>query len=195
MRDEPWWKQQMVVVGLEKPLIPLRAWTRLSPNDSAVAVMEDGFGERQQQMARLLLGDDVYESEVEPRLEETCTVRDLRRCVLPAMGLSMDSVYTLDDEHAVTVYPQLTPAFFDSLAEHLPEPCDGYIVDSAVLPHRGEENSPEHIQPYCQWLLRCWDAVLLPKWVQWAGRAVVRISMVQGLPQSYQTACLVHTLS
>ena len=50
-------------------------------------------------------------------------------------------------------------------------------------------------QPYCQWLLGCWDAVLLPKCAQWIKQVTVIVDMLHGLHQPYQTACLMYALT
>ena len=84
----------------------------------------------------------------------------------------MAAVGLVPFRHAYTVrhktldrlaYVQLTPAFFDSLAQHLPEPCNRYIFhDPACQEHEDPEDGTAYNESYCQWLLGCWDAVLQP---------------------------------
>ena len=94
--DEPWWEQQCLCLDMQRPLIPVEKCIRLSRNDGLLALMVDGFLAPQQVIARRLLGDEVYEREVAPTLREVRKVRQ--------------------QEKTYDVYPQLTPAFFDSLA-------------------------------------------------------------------------------
>ena len=94
------------------------------------------------------------------------------------------------------VCPLLTTAFFDGLAQHLPEQCRRYIFsDARNKEYDDPEDGAAYNEPHCQWLLGCWDAVLLPKCTRWITRASVKLHMVDGLPQPYQTACLIHALS
>ena len=71
MRDGPWWKQQWLVLDLDRPLISLRKWSCLTPDNDSLAVMADGFAEREREIVRRLLDDAVYKREGVPRLQET----------------------------------------------------------------------------------------------------------------------------
>ena len=95
------------------------------------------------------------------------------------------------------VYPQLTPAFFVRLARLLPESCQRYIFSDPAYEEylEWEDDDMAYNEPYCQWLLGYWDAVLLPKCTQWIARASIDIDMFYGSPHQYQTACLIHALS
>ena len=93
------------------------------------------------------------------------------------------------------MFPQLTTLSFDRLARLLPEPCRRYIFsDPRRKQYDGPEDGAAYNEPCCQWLLGCWDAVLLPKCTQWITQASVNIDMGQA-SQPYQTACLIHALS
>jgi len=97
-------------------------------------------------------------------------------------------------ETTVAVYPQLTPAFFDSLTHHLPAHCQLYVLGEPVYKEYRDPDNEQYNAPHCQWLLGSWDAVLLPRWTQWVVRAHIDVTMLRGLPQPYQTACLLHAL-
>ena len=196
MRDEPWWKQQWLCTNMKRPLIQLHDWCYLSPGNDTVAVMEEGLPEQQQEVVRELVGDTVYRREVLPKLSGERRVARGRERVLVAVGLSSQRHgYTVHNESTSEVYPQLTPAFFNRLTQYLPEPCIRYILDDEYNEYAKLKHGAGSNKPYCQWLLGCWDAVLLPKCPQWITRASVNIEMVQGLPQPYQRACLIHKLS
>ena len=81
MRDGPWWQQQCLCLDLHEPLIPRQEWnwSRRSFNTRKAAVPVDGFGPRQQQIVRRLLGDEVYEREVAPKLSEVLNVTWIRQ--------------------------------------------------------------------------------------------------------------------
>ena len=201
MRDGPWWRNQGEYdVKMRQPLVALDKWTLLSPDNDALALMVDGFGARQQAIVRRLVGDAVYEREVAPRLVEMRAVTCSRERGMAAVGLTEGHKYVVAvgppaDDVEVQVYPLLTPAFFGSLAHHLPEPCRKHILTDPTHRELKAEPGKAYNEPYCQWLLGSWDAVLLPRCTQWTAHALVNIDMMEGLPQSYQTACLIHTLT
>ena len=130
---------------------------------------------------RRLVGAEVYEREVVPKLGEVCcVVRRKRRSkkraeTRPKKGGSSKPVEQ-------RVYVQLTRAFFEGLAQHLPEPLRPHLVTTWKY-------------LFCQLTLGCWDAVLLPKCVQWIARSCITIDMAYGLHEPYQTACLFHALA
>ena len=184
-KDAWWWHQQHLVVDIVDPLISLYEWTCVSSDNDTLALMVDGFPVRQQAIMRRLLGSEVYEREVAARLSEVRTVMFDRERGMAAVGVDEDSEYEMDDAPApeqdepVDVYSQLTPAFFDRLAvEH---ELVGRTEDAVDAPH-------------CQWLLGCWDALLLPKCAQWVRRATINIHLVHGLREPYQMLCLLRTL-
>ena len=201
MRDGPWWKQQHIHSTMCEPLVPLHRWTCLSHDDDTLAVMVNGFGARQQEVMRRLVGAEVYEREVTPRLKEVREVVCDRSRGMESVGVIPNQheyhglyEHPLEDEE-VRVYPKLTPAVFDRLAHHLPEPCRHYVFNDPVYKQYDDpQNGEEYNEPYCQWLLGCWNTVLLPRCTQWAASASISINMTHGLLQPYQTACLVHTL-
>ena len=223
MRDGPWWKQQCLFLGMLHPLIPFHRWRFLLP--MRVALMADGFGARQQEVVRRLLGDKAYNRVVVPQLLERRLLWEERRVAdthLAVVGLALHShEYTVLSGPPYEVLPKLNPEFFDDLAQLLPEPCRHYLLDKPTNEYdddfeelgdddeydeyedhafegdddlRSDDNAAYN-EPYCQWLLGCWDAVLLPKCTQSITRASIHIEMEHGLPQPYQTACLIHTLS
>ena len=162
-----------------------------------------GFGARQQAIVRRLVGAEVYEREVVPKL----TIQSYNKArVMEAVGLTALHEYSVSEDSvsstigwsrgSVDVYPQLTPAFFDSLAQYLPEPCRRFIVDDAAFTKHLDPvtRAAAPSEPHCQWLLGCWDAVLLPRYTRCLPSAHIHINLLHGLPQAYQTACLLHTL-
>ena len=196
MRDGPWWRQQCLFLDMHSPLVPVEKWSCLTPDNDTLALVADGFRSRQQLIVRCLLRDAVYEREVVPRLHEVRRMTRDRERGLAAVGLVPGRNDYVDSERTYRVYPQLTPAFLDSLARLLPKPCRRCIFSDPTYKEYVEpENGTAYNEPYCQWLLGCWDAALLPKCAQWIGRASIHIDMLHGLPQPYQTACLIHALS
>ena len=146
-----------------------------------------------------------------PRLTEVRTV-----LLGPARGLDavlrvMSDPYVLlsaeTPEGDFQMYPQVTPAIFDSLIQHLPEPCRRLIVHDTANKYENDdedeyeaeawsddededdeqdEDETQTNAPYCQWLQGSWDAVLLPRYTQWMARATIYIDMLYGLPHPYQ---------
>ena len=195
MRDGPWWRQQCLFLGMHSPLVPVEKWSCLTPDNDTLALVADGFRSRQQLIVRCLLRDAVYEREVVPRLHEVRRMTRDRERGLAAVGLVPGRNDYVDSERTYRVYPQLTPAFLDSLARLLPKPCRRCIFSDPTYKEYVEpENGTAYNEPYCQWLLGCWAAVLLPTYTKWIERASIDINMVHGLPQPYQTACLIHAL-
>ena len=192
MRDGPWWRRHHLVLNMRQPLIPLVRWRRLTSNGNTVALTVDGFGARQQAIVRRLLGDEVYEREVAQKLSEVGKGLCDYRHWIEAGGTTRYHGF----QKVVDVYPALTRAFFDQLAQHLPEPARHYVISQSLhkdMPGTLESQQSNNM-PLCQWLLGCWDTVLLPKCVQWIVKASITVDMVHGLSHPYQTACLVHTL-
>ena len=158
-------------MDMKRPRLPADKWCCLSRTNDLLALMVDGIVAPQPKILRPLLGDEVCEREVAPKLSEVRSVTQ--------SGTTCD------------VYPQLTPAFFNSLAQHLPQPCRQYALDDL----HASEKYPRVNERVCDWLLCCWDPVLLPQCTRWMTRASIQIDMHHNLSQSYQTACLVHALS
>ena len=167
------------MISLQRPLISFDKWSRVSSDNSTLAVTAAGFGARQQAIVRRLVGAEVYEREVVPKL----TIQRYNKVrVMEAVGLTALHEYSVSEDSvsstigwsrgSVDVYPQLTPAFFDSLAQYLPEPCRRFIVDDAAFRKHLDPvtRAAAPSEPHCQWLLGCWDAVLLPKCAQWVER-------------------------
>ena len=167
MSDGPWWKRQWLCLDLKSPLVPLHEWSCLSRDNNTLALMVDGFGSRQQEVMRRLLGDEVYEDEVAPKLRESRSVRRAReeRGLAAAGLISTSHNYAVLDQTACNVYPRLTPPLFDSLAQRLPEPCleeifsEPYYTDYPDV-YWDDDDDKEYTdtvynEPYCQWLLGC----------------------------------------
>ena len=201
MRDGPWWMQQSrLSIEMKRPLIPLQGWACRSSDDDTLAVTVTAFAGRQQLIVRRLVGDEVYEREVAPKLNST-QVGCYRKCDRAAIGVGAPSRYYEHDhpllDQTTLVHPQLTPAFFDRLAHCLPDSCRRHLCmdDSDIIEgENGNSRVAAGMEPYCQWLLGCWDAVLLPKYTQWSADVIINIDLVLDLPFPYQTACLFHTL-
>ena len=124
MQDGPWWRQQSLLLNMQSQLVPLHKWSCLSSDNDEVVMMVEAFGARQQEIVRRLVGDEVYEREVSPKLTEVRKVVCDRSRGLAAVG-SRKREYVFSDESLsvsedVEVYPQLTSALFDSLALFLP---------------------------------------------------------------------------
>ena len=182
MRDGPWWKQQHVQLRMCRALVSCDKWSRLTYDDSSRAVQVDGFGARQQEVVRRLLGAEVYEREVAPRLSEVRTV--IRRTRADKQGhMAMLGPKRRLAKPLPRVYAQLTPTFFDSLAQHL--------LESTRLPIVLSYNDSDQCR---QWPHGCWDAVLLPKSAQWVGCASIDIDMFPTIRKPNQTACFFHAL-
>ena len=198
MRDGPWWKQQLLFLKMKGPLITFNEWVVLSHSDDTMAVMKDSFGSRQQKIVRRLVGDEVYEREVAPKLsEERNVMEELRREKRHLATVGYPNAYheyTVINPTGCSVYSQLTPAFFDNLVQHLPERSHHIIMNDLINVYEDDDDICRN-EPFCQWLLGCWDAALLPKCAQWITRATINVDMLYGLPQPYQTACLIHALS
>ena len=197
MRDGRWWRQRTIVVNMHEPLVVLHMWCCVSLEDAALAVQVESVGARQQAVLRQLLGGEVYEREVAPRLTEVRTVKR-GPYSWAAVWLSNRPRRVLDQylPHSrtfhgaqVQVYPQLTPALFDRLFAHLPALRRCRLIDDAPRDKSGHR----HNEPYCQWLLGRVDAALLPKYVQWTAHATISIKERQP-PQPCQRESLLYTL-
>ena len=191
MRDGRWWEQQQLSFVMQALLISFFEWNCLSPDVDDVAVTVADLSPRKQRIMRHLLGDEVYEREVAPKLSEMHSVACDRSRGMAAVGLYEKSTYSDREDNGahlpteagqgvVDVYPQLTPQLFDSL---LPE---------LQLPATTKRFARD--EPYCQWLLGCWDAALLPKCTRWIPLATIVIDTEQGLLLGYQTICFLYTL-
>ena len=207
MRDGPWWKLQLLYFNMQRPLIPLNKWSCLSPNSDMLAVEGDGFVALDSGRSFVVCWATRCMSEVAPKLREVRHVirgkrqPDRTEEAMEAVGLvSGRHDYAVDvyDDPGCNVYPQSTPAFFNELAEYLSEPYRHYMLSNLIYNkrfYRQRDTSAAHNEAYCQWLLGCWDAVLLPKCAQWIVHASININMECGLPQPFQKACLIHALS
>ena len=173
MRDGPWWSQQFLHLTLARPLVSLQQWTCLAHDDDTLALRTAGFGARQREVLRRLLGAEVFERELAAKVGVQRTVKHVRGKSythgLDAVGLVPRRHHYIEPVESpwvpsVEVHPQLTPALFDRLSDHLPEPCKRHIVDEPVYKeYRDPDTGEAYNEPFCQWLLGCWDAALLPK--------------------------------
>ena len=134
MRDGLWWRVQSVQLEVSQALVPWGKWSPFAYRDRTLAVLVDGFGARQQAILRRLVGDKVYEREVAPKLRETRTVM-----CRPKTKRGMAVLGPKRRRHAMRpprVHPQLTAAFFASLAQHVLKPLRPH---STAIPKHGDK--------------------------------------------------------
>ena len=171
--DGPWWYQQRVSATLHRPVLSRYAWTCIpgsaDSNQHTLALLARAFSPPQQEIARLLMGNEAYQSQVGDKLiaERRVAFECDDGCFLRHVNNRCWHVDNEDDDMAadageeVQVYTQLQPASFLTSSF----PC----------------NSVE-------WLFSCYDGVLLPPCVRYIRSARIVLQLPNALATDQQEA-------
>lgn len=172
--DGPWWHRQQLDMTLHRPVVSRYAWTCVpSQSDSgqhSLALLARAFTGRQQEIARRVLGSEVYERQVGDKLkaerrvafecDDGCFLRHVtHRCWHPD---AEDDEMAAAASEEVEVYTELQPASFLSSASF---PCDSV-----------------------EWLFSCHESALLPPSVRYVRSARIVVQLPSALSTVQQEA-------